>query len=79
MNRSAAKPPVDPDSLFDLPPRQAAAPGVPSVSDPASPFDPRRRAKALFWMGWGVAEIGRELGIPYNTLASWKRRDKWAL
>lgn len=51
---------------------------MPSVSDPAAPFDPRRRARALYWMGWGVAEIGRELGIPYNTLASWKRRDKWA-
>ena len=70
-------PPVDPDSLFDLPPRQAG-PCVPSVSDPAAPFDPRRRARALYWMGWGVAEIGRELGVPYNTLASWKRRDKWA-
>lgn len=28
-------------------------------------------------MGWGVAEISRELDVPYNTLASWKRRDKW--
>ncbi|MBS0353046.1 MAG: terminase ATPase subunit family protein [Proteobacteria bacterium] len=45
--------------------------------DPASPFDARRRARALFWMGWGMAEISRELNVPYNTLASWKRREKW--
>lgn len=45
--------------------------------DPASPFDARRRARALFWMGWGMSEISRELDVPYNTLASWKRRDKW--
>lgn len=51
---------------------------MPSVSNPEAPFDPRRRARALYWMGWGMAEIGRELKIPYNTLASWKRRDKWA-
>lgn len=28
-------------------------------------------------MGWGMSEISRELDVPYNTLASWKRRDKW--
>lgn len=65
---------IDPDSLFDLPPRE---PATPPLMDPASPFDARRRARALFWMGWGMAEISRELNVPYNTLASWKRREKW--
>lgn len=65
---------IDPDSLFDLPRRD---PETPALMDPASPFDARRRARALFWMGWGMSEISRELDVPYNTLASWKRRDKW--
>jgi uncharacterized protein YjcR len=68
--------PIDPDSLFDLP-RREEAPTPPSVLDPAAPFDPRRRARALYGMGWGMAEIGRELDIPYNTLSSWKRRGNW--
>ena len=66
----------DPDSLFDLPPRE---PATPALMDPTSPFDTRRRARALFWMGWGAAQISRELDVPYNTLASWKRRDRWEL
>lgn len=70
---------LDPDSLFDLPRRDAEeGSGTPALMDPKSPIDLRRRARALYWMGWGMAEIARELGIPYNTLASWKRRDKWA-
>lgn len=70
---------IDPDSLFDLPARSKGEPDEPpSLTDLATPYDPRRRARALYWMGWGMAEIGREIGIPYNTLASWKRRDKWA-
>lgn len=70
---------IDPDSLFDLPARSKGEPDEPpSLTDLATPYDPRRRARALYWMGWGMAEIGREIGIPYNTLASWKRRDQWA-
>lgn len=70
---------IDPDSLFDLPRRDAEeGSGTPALMDPKSPIDPRRRARALYWMGWGMAEIARELGMPYNTLASWKRRDRWA-
>lgn len=65
---------LDPDSFFDLPPRE---PETPALMNPASPFDARRRARALFWMGWGMAEISRELNVAYNTLASWKRREKW--
>lgn len=40
-------------------------------------MDPRRRARSLYWQGWKIAEIGRELGVKAPTIASWKRRDKW--
>lgn len=39
--------------------------------------DPRRKARALYWMGWRVARIGEVLGIKAATLHSWKRRDQW--
>jgi len=38
----------------------------------------QRQARSLYWRGWPLADIQRELGIPkYQTLASWKRRGKW--
>ena len=38
----------------------------------------QRQARSLYWRGWPLAEIQRELGIEkYQTLASWKRRGKW--
>lgn len=50
--------------------------------------DPRRRARSLFWLGWGVSEIAEELEaigvandkgkpIARATIESWKQRDKW--
>lgn len=38
----------------------------------------RRWARSLYWRGWTVKQISDELGIPYQTISSWKRRDKWA-
>jgi uncharacterized protein YjcR len=38
----------------------------------------RRMARSLYWRGWTVAQISAEYGIPYQTIGSWKRRDKWA-
>lgn len=38
----------------------------------------RRWARSLYWRGWTVAQISAELDIPYQTIGSWKRRDKWA-
>ncbi len=46
-------------------------------------FDPRRLARSLYFRGWGVAELTRELnelhGLDLNerTVQSWKSRDKW--
>lgn len=51
-------------------------------------LDPRRRARSLFWLGWGVTEIAEELellgvvnekGKPYPraTIESWKQRERW--
>jgi len=47
------------------------------LSPPALPMDPRHKARALFWMGWPLAEIARTLGEPEKTVQSWKRRDEW--
>lgn len=46
-------------------------------------FDPRRLARALYFRGWGVTELVRELnechGLDLNerTVQSWKARGKW--
>lgn len=37
----------------------------------------RREARSLFWRGWQLTQIEEELGVNYNTLASWSRRDGW--
>jgi uncharacterized protein YjcR len=39
--------------------------------------DPRRRARSLYWQGWRIGDIARELAVKAGTIASWKRRDKW--
>lgn len=39
--------------------------------------DPRRRARSLYWQGYALAWIARELGLKVATVRSWKRRDKW--
>lgn len=40
-------------------------------------FDSRRRARALFWLGWRVTDIADELGLKRATVEAWKQRDKW--
>lgn len=37
----------------------------------------RTKARALFWQGWRVAHIARELAVPSGTIQSWKQRDRW--
>ena len=39
--------------------------------------DPRRVARDLYWQGWRVSSIARELGEKRTTIHSWKTRDKW--
>lgn len=43
----------------------------------AADIDPRRRARALYWQGWKLMAIANELRINFNTICSWKRREKW--
>lgn len=49
---------------------------IPPAAIPTE-FDPRRRARALFWQGWRIARIAEEVGEKASTVHSWKRRDKW--
>ncbi|MBK1725705.1 terminase large subunit domain-containing protein [Halorhodospira neutriphila] len=37
----------------------------------------RHRAKLMYWRGYPVAEIARQLDRPHSTVQSWKRRDDW--
>lgn len=41
------------------------------------PVDARRRARSLYWRGWGITQIAQELGLRLSTVASWKRRGMW--
>lgn len=37
----------------------------------------RREARSLYWRGWLLTDIADELALNYNTVASWKNRDRW--
>lgn len=37
----------------------------------------RRQAQLMYWAGYIVTEIARQLNIPVSTIASWKTREKW--
>lgn len=39
--------------------------------------DPERVARSLYWRGWNVTAIARELDVPRPTVASWKKRGDW--
>lgn len=39
--------------------------------------DPRRIARALYWQGWRVSSIARQLKIKRATVEAWKQRDAW--
>ncbi len=41
------------------------------------PVDAKRRARSLYWRGWGVTQIADELGLKRPTVEAWKQRDKW--
>lgn len=47
------------------------------VPEHAMQHDPRRRARSLYWQGYRLSHIAKELGEKVSTLSSWKRRDKW--
>jgi|TARA_R100000049_G_C1954322_1_gene105765 uncharacterized protein YjcR len=37
----------------------------------------KRQARSLYWRGWLLSLIADELGVKYQTLASWKNRGGW--
>ncbi|PQV50672.1 uncharacterized protein YjcR [Paraburkholderia sp. BL21I4N1] len=39
--------------------------------------DPRRIARALYWQGWRVTSIARQLELKRATVEAWKQRDEW--
>lgn len=43
----------------------------------APEIDPRRAARTLYWQGWRVSSIARELGLKRPTVEAWKQRDEW--
>lgn len=46
-----------------------------ALTDPAQ--DNRRKARALYWMGWRVTHIAEHLDVPRSTVHEWKRADAW--
>lgn len=40
-------------------------------------IDNREQARRLYWQGWRVSAIAKELGEKSATVHSWKKRDKW--
>ena len=49
----------------------------PALKLEAEAQDPRRRARSLYWQGYKISYIAKELGAKPGTVASWRRRDKW--
>jgi len=44
---------------------------------PQIPFDPQRKARALYFCGYPISQIAEVLDIPRTTVDSWKKRGKW--
>jgi uncharacterized protein YjcR len=41
------------------------------------PVDAQRKARSLYWRGWGVTQIADELGLNRSTVEAWKQRKGW--
>ncbi|OOF70645.1 terminase [Rodentibacter caecimuris] len=39
--------------------------------------DIKRQAQVMYFSGYKIAEISRQLNIPTSTISSWKEREKW--
>lgn len=39
--------------------------------------DSKRQAQVMYFSGYKIAEISRQLNIPTSTISSWKEREKW--
>lgn len=40
-------------------------------------IDLKRKAQVMYFGGYKITEISRQLDIPVSTISSWKERDKW--
>lgn len=54
---------------------QNASEGVPLIAPPQA--SQRYQARRMYWQGYTVAEICRELQVPEGTAYSWKARERW--
>jgi len=48
-----------------------------TVTSTTPDVDPRRAARTLYFQGWRVSSIARELGLKRATVEAWKQRDEW--
>ncbi|SQK93983.1 Terminase, ATPase subunit [Haemophilus influenzae] len=44
---------------------------------PETTADTKRQAQVMYFSGYKIAEISRQLNIPTSTISSWKEREKW--
>lgn len=44
----------------------------------ASSAEIKATAKHLYWQGWRLSHIAEHLGLPAQTVHSWKARERWA-
>lgn len=42
-----------------------------------NPVSDHRQSQLMYWAGYTIAEISRQLSIPVSTIASWKKRENW--
>lgn len=64
----------------NLPPEPKPAPPTASGGSGgagAVPIEAKRRARSLYWRGWGITQIAEELDLRVSTVASWKSRHRW--
>ena len=54
---------------------QTTTADVPLLAPPAG--NQRYQARRMYWQGYTVAEICRELQVPEGTAYSWKARERW--
>lgn len=46
-------------------------------SSPEVTAEIKRKAQQMYFSGYKISEISRQLNIPASTIASWKYREKW--
>lgn len=48
-----------------------------NTPQPETTADTKRQAQVMYFSGYKIAEISRQLNIPTSTISSWKEREKW--